>query len=143
GDGKPRDVTRLACFEPSSLLVKVDAAGVAARQGYGEAAVLVRYLDRQAVARLAFVPARPGFVWQDVPEANFIDRLVFAKLKSLRVNPSGLCGDGEFIRRAYLDALGMLPTPEETRRFLDDRRPDKRARLIDALLRRDEFADFW
>src|SRR5262249_49812878 len=93
-DGKKRDVTRLAVFERSNLLVKVDAAGVATRQGYGEAAVLVRYLDRQAVVRLAFVPARPDFVWKDVPEVNFIDKFVFVKLKSLRINPSEVCGDG-------------------------------------------------
>jgi hypothetical protein len=142
-DGKKRDVTRLACFEPSNLLVKVDPSGVAIRQGHGESSVLVRYLDRQAVVRLAFVPPRPNFTWKDVPENNYIDKLVFKKLKSLRINPSELCGDGEFIRRAYLDALGMLPTADETRRFLDDTRDDKRARLIETLLKRDEFADFW
>jgi hypothetical protein len=143
-NGKQRDVTRLACFEPSNLLVKVDGTGLAVRAaGYGESAVLVRYLDRQAVVQLAFVPARPGFVWKDIPENNYIDRHVFAKLKTLRMQPSSLCSDSAFLRRAYLDAIGVLPTPAESRRFLEDRRSDKRSRLIDALLRRNEFADFW
>jgi hypothetical protein len=142
-DGSARDVTRLAVFEPSNLNVVVGRDGVARKQDAGEAAVLVRYLDRQATAQLAFVPARPGFTWQDVPENNYIDRHVFAKLRRLRMLPSPLCSDSVFLRRAYLDAVGVLPTAEETRHFLADPRSDKRARLIDALLERPEFADFW
>jgi hypothetical protein len=142
-DGKVRDVTRLAVFEPSNLLVRVDPGGVAHRQGDGESAVLVRYLDRRAVVRLAFVPGRPGFRWRAVPENNYVDRHVFAKLKTLRMHPSALSSDSVFLRRAYLDALGVLPTADEARRFLADNRPDKRARLIDDLLKRPEFADFW
>ena len=142
-DGASRDVTGLAVFEPSSLAVRVDSSGVAVRQADGEAAVLVRYLDRQAVARLAFVPARPGFVWRRVPENNYVDRHVFATLRTLRMNPSPLAPDGVFLRRVYLDTLGVLPTADEARRFLADPSPDKRARLIDELLERPEFADFW
>jgi hypothetical protein len=142
-DDSSRDVTRIACFEPSSLLVKVDATGLAIRAGHGECAVLVRYLDRQAVVRLAFVPARLGFVWKDVPENNYVDRHVFARLRTLRMQPSELCSDSEFLRRAYLDALGVLPTPAETRRFLADRGADRRRRLIEQLVERGEFADFW
>src|SRR5262249_45874995 len=108
-----------------------------------ESAVLVRYLDRQAVVQLAFVPARPGFRWANPTPNNDVDKHVFAKLKALRMNPSALCRDEVFLRRAYLDACGILPTPEETRRFLADARPDKRARLIDELLGRPEFVDFW
>jgi hypothetical protein len=141
--GTARDVTRLSCFEPSNLLVKVDPDGLAVRSGYGEAAILVRYLDKQAVVRLAFVPSRPGFVWRRPPEHNYIDSEVFARLKALKMQPSEVCGEGEFLRRAYLDALGVLPEPEETRSFLKATRADKRNRLIDDLLRRNEFADFW
>ncbi len=142
-DGSLRDVTRLTCFETSNLLVKVDDAGQAIRTGYGESAVLVRFLDRQAVVRLAFVPARPGFVWKDVPESNYIDHHVFAKLRTLHMQPSGLCGDSEFLRRAYLDTLGVLPTAGETRRFLADSGEHKRSLLIESLVERGEFADFW
>src|SRR5262249_24542408 len=105
--------------------------------------ILVRYLEKQAVVQLAFVPSRPGIRWANPPESNFIDAQVFAKLKSLRINPSGPAPDPVFLRRAYLDALGVLPTPDETRRFLAHPRSDKRAKLIDALLARPEFADFW
>jgi hypothetical protein len=142
-DGKKRDVTHLACFESSNLLVRIDPSGLVTRLGHGESAVLVRYLDRQAVVRLAFVPARPDFQWKSVPEHNYIDRHIFAKLKRLRMQPSELCSDSEFIRRVYLDVLGVLPAPAETRRFLLDSVSDKRSRLVDAILKRGEFADFW
>jgi hypothetical protein len=142
-DGQVRDVTRLAVFETSNLVGRVDADGVVWRQGPGETTILVRYLDRQAAVQLAFVPARPDFVWPNPPETNYIDRYVFAKLRTLRMAPSALAPDTVFLRRVYLDVLGILPTADETRRFLADSRPDKRARLIDALLERPEFADFW
>ncbi len=142
-DGRSRDVTDLCVFEPSNLVVRVGRDGVARRQGLGETTVLVRYLDRQAVVQLAFLPDRPGFVWNDPPENNFIDHAIDAKLRTLRMLPSGLCSDAVFLRRTYLDTLGAPPTPEEARRFLDDARLDKRSRLVDELLDRPEFADFW
>jgi hypothetical protein len=142
-DGSARDVTRLAVYETSNLAASVTPAGEVSRQQMGEATVLVRYLDRQAAVRLAFVPARPGYAWRDVPENNYVDHHVFAKLRSLRMLPSELCTDSVFLRRSYLDALGVLPTADEAREFLGDTRPDRRARLIDRLLERPEFADFW
>ena len=74
---------------------------------------------------------------------NFIDDLVLKKLEALRIPPSGDCTDAEFIRRVYLDAAGILPTPEEVKKFLADPRPDRRAKLVDALLERPEFVDYW
>ena len=74
---------------------------------------------------------------------NHIDELVFAKLKKLGIPPSELCSDAVFVRRVYLDAIGTLPTPYEARRFLNDKNPDKRSLLIDRLLQRDEYADYW
>ncbi len=99
-------------------------------------------ISKRAV-RVAFVPQRPGFVWSQPPETGFIDRHVFAKLRRLRMNPSPLCDDSTFVRRAYLDVLGVLPTADEARRFVANARPDRRARLIDELLLRPEFADYW
>jgi hypothetical protein len=142
-DGTRRDVTSLAVYEPASTFVKVSHDGLVTRDAPVETTVLVRYLDQQAPVRLAFIPARPDFVWRKTPANNFIDDHVFAKLKTIRLNASALCTDSEFIRRAHLDLLGLLPTPEEARTFVADRRRDKRARVIDALLERPEFAEFW
>jgi hypothetical protein len=142
-DGSTRDVTRLAVFETANLVARVGGDGVVQRQAAGETAILVRYLDQQETVRLAFVPARPGFVWRTHSEANYIDHHVFAKLQTLRILPSDLCSDAVFLRRVYLDTLGLLPTADEARQFLGDTRSDKRARLIDELLQRPEFADFW
>jgi hypothetical protein len=142
-DGRSRDVTRLSVFDPSNLVARVSPDGSVERLATGETAILVRYLDHQVTAQLAFVPARPGFVWHDPPTTNDIDKHVFAKLQTLRIQPSELCAASVFVRRAYLDTVGLLPTADEARRFLADERPDKRARLIDELLDRPEFADFW
>jgi hypothetical protein len=138
------DVTHLACFEASNPeIAAIDSDGVVRKQQNGETAIAVRFLQKQATVRLAFVPARPGFRWANPPEINYIDRHVFAKLKTLRVNPSELCDDATFVRRAFIDAIGTLPTADETQAFLRDARADKRSLLIDALLRRPEFADLW
>ncbi len=142
-DGNVRDVTRLAVYELSNAVAAVTPTGKVERRQMGEAAILVRYLDQRATVQLAFVPARLHFAWQEIPERNYIDHHVLAKLRALRILPSPLCSDSVFLRRAYLDALGILPTPEEVRSFLSDSRPDKRTRLIDQLLERPEFADFW
>jgi hypothetical protein len=93
--------------------------------------------------RLAFVPDRPDFRWPAVAAHNFIDDHVFARLKALQVEPSDLANDAMFLRRAYVDVCGILPTPGEARSFLDDTRADKRLRLIDHLLDRPEYADWW
>ena len=142
-DGSKRDITGMAVYEPANTLVKVSHDGLVQREQSGETTVLVRFLQAQEPVRLAFVPARPGFKWRSVPENNYIDEQVFAKLRTLRINPSDLCTDTIFLRRAYLDLLGILPEPEEARAFLEDHSKGKRAKLIDALLQRDEFADFW
>jgi hypothetical protein len=142
-DGSQRDVTRLAVYEPSNLVVAVSSTGEAERQDFGEVSILVRYLDKQATVQLAFVPGRPGFIWKNVPEANYVDHHVFAKLRTLRRQPAELCSDSVFLRRVYLDTLGILPTVMETRAFLANTGAGKRARLIDELLERPEFADLW
>ncbi len=142
-DGTQRDVTDLCVFEPSSLLAETDADGTVTLTGPGEVTVAVRYLARQVPVRLVLVPDRPDFAWQAPPPANYIDELVFTKLKRLKVNPSPVCDDATFLRRASLDLTGMLPTPAESRAFLSDSSPDKRLRLVDRLLAGPEFAMFW
>jgi hypothetical protein len=142
-DGSIRDVSRLAVYETSNQVATVTPGGEVQRQELGETTILVRYLDQRTPVQLAFVPARPQFIWHEIPESNYIDHHVFAKLRNLRMQPSPRCSDSVFLRRAYVDALGILPTVEETRSFLADTRPDKRSRLINALLQRPEFADLW
>ena len=142
-DGTRRDVSSLAVYEPSSQMVKVDADGVVTAAKSGEVTVIVRFLERQVPVRLAFVPTRPNFVWSKPAARNFIDEQVFAKLRGLRMNPSDVCTDSEFVRRAYLDVLGILPTGDEARAFVADKQRNKRTQLIDRLLERSEFPDFW
>jgi hypothetical protein len=142
-DGSVRDITSRAVYEPANNLVKVSHDGLVTSEGPGETTVLVRFLQEQMPVRLAFIPARPNFKWAAPHENNYIDTHVFAKLRSLRINPSEVASDTVFLRRAYLDLLGLVPTAEEARAFVADTSKDKRRRLVDQLLVRPEFAEFW
>ena len=142
-DGSRRDVSNLAVYEQSTDLAKISPDGLVMRQRAGETTVIVRYLQSQQPVRLAFVPARPNFQWTPTVANNYIDEHILAKLRTLRMNPSGDCTDADFLRRAYLDLLGILPTVAEAKAFINDPDPDKRPRLIDRLLERPEYADQW
>ena len=143
-DGKQQDVTERAIYEPlQNGLVEVSRGGLVKRLQFGEPSVLVRFLDQSVPVRLTFVPKAPAFVWSQPRPANEIDTHVFAKLKILKLNPAGVCGDDVFVRRAWLDLCGMIPPADEARAFVADPKPDKRARLIDRLMARPEFAEFW
>jgi len=144
-DGQQRDVTRLAVYETVNVdVAKVSADGLITRQQSGETTVMVRYLDQQAPVTVAFVPRRPEFSRRGFPRfTKAVDTAVFAKLRQLRLNPAERCSDEVFIRRAYLDLLGVLPTAEEARTFAAKREREKRDRLVDGLLERPEFAEFW
>ncbi|HZZ71894.1 MAG TPA: DUF1549 and DUF1553 domain-containing protein [Pirellulales bacterium] len=145
GSGAARtvDVTELAVYEPLGGPATVNAAGVVEMTDFGESTILVRFLDRQATVRLAHLPFRPEFEFSAPTPVNYIDDLNFAKLRALQMNPSPLSEDSEFVRRAYLDVIGLLPTAAEAQAFVADPGRNKRANLIDALLARPEFADFW
>ncbi len=142
-DSTRRDVARWCVYEVASGPATVSADGSVTRTGEGEAVVLVRYLDQQKAVRAAFLADRPGFKWSSPRAANEIDRHIFAKLRRLRINPSELSSDPVFVRRAYLDLLGVLPTAQEAKEFVSSRDERKRVKLIDSLLERPEFADFW
>jgi hypothetical protein len=142
-DGERRDISQIAVYEPNNQNVLVQPDGLVERQRFGEATVLVRYLHQQTPVRLAFVPERPDFQWAGPPENNVIDALVFDKLRNLRMNPSELSSDHEFLRRAYLDLHGLLPEAETARSFIADTDSQKRTQLIEQLLEQPEFADFW
>jgi hypothetical protein len=146
-DGRTRDVTHLATFQSSeSVIAGVDADGrIKAGPLPGEAAVMARFMEKVAVGTI-LIPM-PGSVPPEVyarsPRNNFIDEHVWNKLQRLGLAPSEPVGDATFLRRAFLDVIGRLPTPAETRAFLADRPAGKRQRLIDQLLDRPEYADYW
>ncbi|MEQ2009880.1 MAG: DUF1549 and DUF1553 domain-containing protein [Limisphaerales bacterium] len=144
-DGRKADVTRFCVFQSNNdSLAKVDEHGaVVIGTLPGQTSVMARYLG-EVTSFMAIVP-RPGKPVGDAgfAEFNFIDRHVNAHLKKLNLRPSEVCDDATFLRRAHLDIIGTLPTAAEARRFLADESSDKRAKLVDTLLKRPEFADFW
>uniref|UniRef100_A0A7C2JXB3 DUF1553 domain-containing protein n=1 Tax=Schlesneria paludicola TaxID=360056 RepID=A0A7C2JXB3_9PLAN len=143
-DGSVRDLTRLADFSSSSEAVgSVDVNGLVTKHGRGETAILARYLDKMATCQISFLEDVPGFAWTNPPEHNFVDTRVFEKLKTLQIVPSDLCTDDEFLRRAYLDATGRLPTIAEAQAFHQDTSSSKRQALVETLLASDDFASFW
>jgi hypothetical protein len=143
-DGSVKDVTRLTVFTSSdNAIADVNVNGLVEFGQSGEVAILARYLDELISVRLTYLEPKPGFKWSNPKENNYVDTHVFAKLKMLSIQPSELCSDQEFIRRVYLDVCGILPSAEETKTFLASKDEHKRAKLIDALLERPEYADFW
>lgn len=143
-DGTRRDLTELTDFSSSSEQVAtVDTQGLVTKRARGETAILCRYLDKMATCYVTFLEPVPGFTWTNPPVQNFVDTLVFDKLRTMQIQPSELCTDEEFCRRLYLDVIGRLPSEAEAREFLDDPSPGKRTALIDALLASDDYASFW
>ena len=146
-DNSKEDVTHLTIFQSNeSGLVSVDTNGnIKAGLLPGEAAIMARFQERFAVCHCLIpnpVSINPS-VYDSLPRSNPLDAPIWAKLKQLNLAPSAVSGDSTFLRRVYLDIIGRLPTPFETRSFLEDKSSDKRVRLIDALLIRPEYADFW
>lgn len=143
-DKSTRDVTPLAYYNSSAPeIADVDADGFVSFKSPGEAAIIAHYQDLVAIVRLTHLVEVPGFAPVAVPTDNLIDQAVLAKLNRMRIAPSSACTDEEFLRRVFLDVIGMLPTVEERAIFMADKSADKRSKLIDKLLTRDEFYDFW
>lgn len=142
--GDIRDVTELAVFTSNDpTAARVSADGLVQFQKTAETAILVRYLDQIASTRLTYVRRDPDFAFAAPTPANFIDEHVFAKQRELQLASAPLAPDHVFLRRVFLDLIGTLPTEAEAREFLDSKDPDRRAKLIDRLLERDEYASFW
>ena len=142
-DGSVQDVTRSALFEPNDKAVAAvgEDGLVSMLKQPGDVAVMVRYQGK-AVVFNATVPL--GAPVGELPApANDIDRLVFAKLREMGMPPSAVSDDATFLRRVSLDVAGRLPTAAEAERFLAEKAPDKRAKLVDALLDSPEYADFF
>jgi hypothetical protein len=145
-DGSVRDVSGEAFIESSNAEVATaDKHGLVTAIRRGEATILARYEGSYTATTLIVMGDRSGFVWQDVPEYNYIDTLVDQKLKQVKVRPSRLCTDNEFIRRVYFDLTGLPPQPDEIRAFLSDSRPDKVKRdgLVDKLVGNAEYVEYW
>ena len=146
-DGTSLDVTHLAAFQSSdNVIAAVSPSGlIKAGPLPGEAAIMARFQEKFAVCNV-LIPLSgnvPPDVYAQLPRNNFIDGLVWDKLQRLGVTPSAPANDATFHRRAFLDVIGRLPTPAETRAFLADNDPHRRVKLIDALLQRPEYADYW
>lgn len=145
-DGHAEDVTKWVKYSTADPAVATaDDDGKVTMHGSGETAISVWYQSQVSFARLAnpYPNKIAPEVFARAPRRNFIDELILKKLQTLNIAPSDQATDREFIRRAYLDAMGALPTPPEVENFLADIAPNKRARLIDSLLAREEFTDYW
>ncbi|MGE3818426.1 MAG: DUF1553 domain-containing protein [Isosphaeraceae bacterium] len=141
-DGTERDVTPQARYDTlNEAVAKVEPTGVATTVGQGETNVMVRYQGHAAMARMT-VPYAVEKPFDFTPN-NVIDEKAAAKWRALGIAPSPLSTDAEFLRRVMLDAIGTTPSPAEVEAFLADPSPGKRARLIDELLDRPEYVDFW
>jgi hypothetical protein len=143
-DGTDRDVTHLAVFLSSNdNSATVSAEGKVTAANRGEAFIMARFATHTVGVPFIVLPKGLQFEWKDVPANNYVDELVYDKLKRLRIQPSEVCSDSEFIRRVSLDVCGVLPTSEETEQFLADADPAKREKFVDKLLARKEFVELW
>jgi hypothetical protein len=146
-DGTTSDVTHLTTFQSQDSVLAAVSPGGLIKTGTlpGEAAIMARFMEKFAVATvvLPMPQAVAAEAFATLPRNNFIDGLVYDKLRRLGLTPSDPAADHTFLRRAFLDVIGRLPTPTEARAFLADTAPNKRARLVDRLLERPEYADYW
>tara|TARA_Y100001960_G_scaffold36994_2_gene34840 strand:- start:932 stop:3310 length:2379 start_codon:yes stop_codon:yes gene_type:complete len=143
-DGTDRDVTHLAYFSSNndnSAIIEQD--GVVTAQNRGEAFIMARFDTHTVGTQFIVLPKNLEFAWNELPENNYIDTLMHDKFKKLRIIPSEVCTDEEFIRRVTLDVTGRLPTVDEYNAFLADADPKKRDKLVDELLTRKEFVELW
>lgn len=145
-DGTVRDVTREAFIESGNIeVVEAQKKGVLSMLRRGEAPILVRYEGAYATTILTVMGDRTGFTWKETPEFNYIDTLVYDKLEKLKVLPSELCTDADFIRRVSIDLTGLPPSAEAVEAFLADptETQAKRAALVDSLLGSPEYIEHW
>ncbi len=145
-DGRFEDVTRWVKFTSANEgVATVDDSGRVKTTGNGESAITLWYQNKVLYARIAvpYPNAVSDADYSKFKPASFIDEMMLDKWKSLKLVPSPRSADDQFLRRMYLDAAGILPTPEEVEEFLADKSPDKRSKAIAKLLERDEFVDYW
>jgi len=145
-DGSQSDATAWALFESrKSDVAEVDEAGIVDAKSPGRTPVTIRYLGQVASVGVTVPRSDPAEedLFAGLPRHNFIDDFIIEGWQKLGVEPAPLAADAEFLRRVYLDLIGTLPTPGEVREFLADTSTDKRNRIIDELLKRPEYVDYW
>jgi WD40 repeat protein len=145
-NGEKRDVTAESFIQSSNQdIVKADETGLATTLRRGEAALLARFEGAYDATTLTVMGDRTGFVWQDQETWTKIDELVASKWKRMKILPSGLCTDAEFLRRIHLDLTGLPPTSDDVKKFLADKRPSrtKRNEVIAKLIGNEDFVDHW
>jgi hypothetical protein len=144
-DGSTRDVTREAVFESSNSDVASIKENTISSVRRGEAAILIRYEGLYSARQVTVMGDRSGFEWVKVPEYNYIDKHVNAKLKRMKILPSDVCTDAEFVRRVYLDLTGLPPGAEVARAFIDDKAESraKREKLVGELVGSRDFVKQW
>ena len=144
-DGTRRDVTAAASYSSNfEEIATVDRTGrIQVAETSGEAAITVNYMGLVSAVRV-LVPSQKTLESPNIPTlTNEIDRLVWVKLAKMRLRASEACDDATYLRRVCVDTIGTVPTVDTVRKFLADPRPDKRERLVDSVLNRSEFADYW
>lgn len=146
-DGSTRDVTEMTGYlSNDAAIAAVDAGGtLTAGSLSGETAVMARYMNHIRVANVSIprTESLPEGYYDQKPRANFIDELVYEKLAQLQIQSSQPAGESEFLRRAYTDVIGRLPSVEEAREYLDSSDPARREVLVDRLLDQPEYIDHW
>mgnify|MGYP002623975449 CR=1 FL=1 len=143
-DGTDRDVTTLAKFSSNNdNSAKVGQDGIVTAQNRGESFIMARFDTHTVGTHFITLPKGLKFAWKSTPEYNYVDKLMHEKFKKLRIQPSGVCSDSEFLRRASLDITGTLPTPADYVAFVNDKDEKKREKLVDTLLGRKEFVELW
>jgi hypothetical protein len=143
-DGTSRPVNQLGLYLTNNkATADIDESGLVTAGKRGDTFVFARFAKYTAGAEVIVLPKDKHFKWPKIAEVNYIDTAVDTKLQQLRILPSGMAPDEEFVRRVYFDLIGLPPTPEEFRAFVVSRDKDKRAKLVDTLLARDEFNDLW
>lgn len=143
-DGTDRDVTSLAYFSSNNeTAAEITQKGVVTAHERGEAFIMARFETHTVGSHFIVLPKGLNYKDPETPEFNYVDTLVHNKLRKLRISPSEICTDEQFLRRVFIDITGTMPTAEEHAKFLADTDPKKREKVVDQLLQRKEFVDMW
>lgn len=143
-DGTDRDVTNLALFMSNNdPTASINKDGLVTSGDRGAAFMLARFDVYSVTAQVLVIPDKLEYERPKLAETNYIDELVDENLHKLRILPSAVCTDEEFVRRAFIDIAGVFPQSSDIREFMADKNPDKRGALVDKLLERKEFTELW